>query len=104
MTVLVAGSLVLGANSGGSCRGVLTVRIGPLGNDFCVNLLDMSTHLISIDDAMGVLSRSCVVGSNSQLRPIIADIYAKDDGGMHYVDDFVRAWVKVINLDRFDLC
>ena len=116
MTVLVAGLRVLGANSGGSRHGVLTDRIGVLSNDFCVNLLDMTTHWTPVDDAMesyigcdGIgqkrwtASRADLVfGSNSQLRAIV-EIYAQDDGGGRFVDDFVRTWVKVMNLDRFDL-
>ena len=116
MTVLIAGLRVLGANSGGSRHGVLTDRIGVLSNDFCVNLLDMSTHWTPVDDAMDsyigcdgsgqkrwTASRADLVfGSNSQLRAIV-EIYAQDDGGGRFVDDFVRAWVKVMNLDRFDL-
>jgi catalase-peroxidase len=116
MTVLIAGLRVLGANSGGSRHGVLTDRIGVLSNDFCVNLLDMSTHWTPVDDAMEsyigcdgsgqkrwTASRADLVfGSNSQLRAIV-EIYAQDDGGGRFVDDFVRAWVKVMNLDRFDL-
>ena len=116
MTVLVAGLRVLGANSGGSRHGVLTDRIGVLSNDFCVNLLDMTTHWTPVDDAMEsyigcdgsgqkrwTASRADLVfGSNSQLRAIV-EIYAQDDGGGRFVDDFVRAWVKVMNLDRFDL-
>ena len=116
MTVLVAGLRVLGANSGGSRHGVLTDRIGVLSNDFCVNLLDMTTHWTPVNDAMEsyigcdgsgrkrwTASRADLVfGSNSQLRAIV-EIYAQDDGGGRFVDDFVRAWVKVMNLDRFDL-
>ena len=116
MTVLIAGLRVLGANSGGSRHGVLTDRIGVLSNDFCVNLLDMTTHWTPVDDAMEsyigcdgsgqkrwTASRADLVfGSNSQLRAIV-EIYAQDDGGGRFVDDFVRAWVKVMNLDRFDL-
>jgi catalase-peroxidase len=116
MTVLVAGLRVLGANSGGSRQGVFTERIGVLSNDFCVNLLDMTTHWTPVDAAMEsylgcddsggkrwTASRADLVfGSNSQLRAIV-EIYAQDDGGIRFVDDFVRAWVKVMNLDRFDL-
>jgi catalase-peroxidase len=116
MTVLVAGLRVLGANSGGSRQGVFTERIGVLSNDFCVNLLDMTTCWTPVDDAMEsyfgcddsggkrwTASRADLVfGSNSQLRAIV-EIYAQDDGGTRFVDDFVRAWVKVMNLDRFDL-
>ena len=117
MTVLVAGLRVLGANSGGNLEGVFTHRIGVLSTDFFLNLLDMSTtwtptnqsnnHYEGRDRASGALrwraSRADLVfGSNSQLRAI-AEIYAQQDGGGRFAADFVRSWVKVMELDRFDL-
>jgi catalase-peroxidase len=116
MTVLIAGLRVLGANTGGNRQGVLTDRIGVLSNDFCVNLLDMTTVWSPTSEAMeGYSGRDAggaerwtasradlVFGSNSQLRAIV-EVYAQDDGGSRFVADFVQAWVKVMNLDRFDL-
>jgi len=117
MTVLVGGLRVLGANTGGSRHGVFTQRPGVLSNDFFVNLLDMATTWTPIDDtgelfegrdrSSGELRWSgsrvdLVFGSNSQLRAI-AEVYAQRDGAGRLVDDFVTAWVKVMNADRFDL-
>jgi catalase-peroxidase len=117
MTVLVGGLRVLGANTGGSRHGVFTQRPGVLSNDFFVNLLDMATTWTPIDDTgelfegrdrrSGELRWSgsrvdLVFGSNSQLRAI-AEVYAQRDGAGRLVDDFVTAWVKVMNADRFDL-
>jgi catalase-peroxidase len=115
MTVLVGGLRVLGANSGQSPLGVLTSNPGSLTNDFFVNLLDMgTTWTASADDvfegrdvATGELrwtgSRvDLVFGSNSELRAL-AEVYASDDAREKFVHDFVTAWVKVMNLDRFDL-
>jgi len=117
MTVLLAGLRVLGANSGGNLEGVFTHRIGVLSTDFVLNLLDMDTtwaptdqtdnHYEGRDRNTGVLrwraSRADLVfGSNSQLRAI-AEVYAQLDGGKRFVTDFVQAWVKVMELDRFDL-
>ncbi len=117
MTVLVGGLRVLGANTGGSRHGVFTKRPGVLSNDFFVNLLDMATTWTPIDDTgelfeghdrrSGELRWSgsrvdLVFGSNSQLRAI-AEVYAQSDGAGRLVDDFVAAWVKVMNADRFDL-
>jgi catalase-peroxidase len=117
MTVLVGGLRVLGANSGQSALGVLTSRPEVLTNDFFVNLLDMGTAWTASagdagtfegrDAATGELrwtgSRvDLVFGSNSELRAL-AEVYASDDAGAKFVDDFVAAWVKVLNLDRFDL-
>jgi catalase-peroxidase len=114
MTALVGGLRVLGANTGGSKHGVFTKRPGALTNDFFVNLLDMSTKWQPAggdytyegrDRGTGELrwtGTNCdlVFGSNSQLRAI-AEVYAVE--GDHFVDDFVAAWEKVMNLDRFDL-
>ena len=117
MTVLLAGLRVLGANSGGNLEGVFTHRIGVLSTDFFLNLLDMDTtwaptdqtdnHYEGRDRDTGALrwraSRADLVfGSNSQLRAI-AEVYAQLDGGKRFVTDFVQAWVKVMELDRFDL-
>jgi catalase-peroxidase len=117
MTVLVGGLRVLGANSGGSRHGVFTERPGVLSNDFFVNLLDMATTWSPSDDTgelfegrdrrSGELRWSgsrvdLVFGSNSQLRAI-AELYAQSDGAARLVCDFVSAWVKVMEADRFDL-
>ena len=116
MTVLVGGLRVLGANTGGSSLGVLTERAGALTNDFFVNLLDMGTEwqvsdtehtYEGRDRASGDLRWTAsavdlVFGSNSQLRAI-AEVYGADDAEAKFVADFVAAWAKVLDLDRFDL-
>ncbi|MEZ4446639.1 MAG: catalase/peroxidase HPI [Polyangiaceae bacterium] len=117
MTVLVGGLRVLGANVGGSRHGVFTDRVGTLSNDFFVNLLDMGTVWApSADDedvfegrdrATGALRFTgtrvdLVFGSNSQLRAL-AEVYGSADAGAKLVQDFVAAWAKVMDLDRFDL-
>jgi catalase-peroxidase len=115
MTVLVGGLRVLGANSGQSPLGVFTSSPGSLTNDFFVNLLDMgTTWTASADDvfegrdaATGDLKWTgsrvdLVFGSNSELRAL-AEVYASNDAREKFVNDFVTAWVKVMNLDRFDL-
>jgi catalase-peroxidase len=115
MTVLVGGLRVLGANSGQSPLGVLTSNPGSLTNDFFVNLLDMgTTWTASADDVFegrdadtGDLKWTgsrvdLVFGSNSELRAL-AEVYASDDAREKFVHDFVTAWVKVMNLDRFDV-
>jgi catalase-peroxidase len=114
MTVLVGGLRALGANQGGSSLGVLTDRPGTLTNDFFVNLLDQGTRWTASGDvyegrdaATGDLrwtgSRvDLVFGSNSELRAL-AEVYASADARDKFVRDFVAAWVKVMNLDRFDL-
>ena len=117
MTVLIGGLRVLGANAGGSELGVFTERAGTLTNDFFVNLLDMATDWQASADAEGVFEGrdrgtgevrwtgtavDLVFGSNSQLRAI-AEVYACDDSQEPFVRDFVAAWNKVMNLDRFDL-
>ncbi|KAB2593933.1 catalase/peroxidase HPI [Streptomyces arboris] len=115
-TVLVGGLRVLGANSGGSTHGVLTDRPGTLTNDFFVNLLDLGTTWKSTSsaqdefearDASGKVKwtgtrADLVFGSNSELRAL-AEVYASDDARQKFVTDFVAAWTKVTNLDRFDL-
>ncbi|MGC2635055.1 MAG: catalase/peroxidase HPI [Candidatus Cybelea sp.] len=114
MTALVGGLRVLGANAGASAHGVFTIRPGALTNDFFVNLLDMTTKWQSAggdytyegtDRRTGErtwTATNCdlVFGSNSQLRAV-AEVYAVE--GDHFVRDFVGAWEKVMNLDRFDL-
>ena len=115
MAVLVAGLRVLGASHGD--HGVLTDRVGTLTNDFFVNLLDVSTEWKATDDSEEIFEgrdrasgevrwtgtrNDLVFGSNSQLRAI-ADVYGSSDGGEKFARDFVKAWDKVMNLDRFDL-
>jgi catalase-peroxidase len=116
LTVLVGGLRVLGANYGNSRLGVFTTRPGVLSNDFFVNLLDMNTawqkgpeeHLFDgrdrkTNEVKWTASRvDLVFGSNSQLRAI-AEVYGCDDAKVKFVHDFVAAWNKVMNLDRFDL-
>ncbi len=115
MTVLIGGMRVLGTNYGGSQYGVFTDREGTLSNDFFVNLTDMSYRWIPtgrnsydiVDRASGlkrwIATRvDLVFGSNSILRAI-AEVYAQDDNQQKFIDDFVAAWVKVMNADRFDL-
>ncbi|ECW3355670.1 MULTISPECIES: catalase/peroxidase HPI [Salmonella] len=117
MTVLIGGLRVLGANSGNSHAGVLTRNPGVLSNDFFVNLLDMSTkwtkstknqgYFDGFDRKTGKLEWTAspvdlIFGSNSELRAV-AEVYASDDAHEKFVHDFVNAWTKVMNLDRFDL-
>ena len=115
MTALVGGLRVLGANVDGSSDGVFTARAGTLSNDFFVNLLDMRTEwkasddgrYIGVDRADGTrrwtASRADLVfGSNSVLRAL-AEVYASQDGQKKFVQDFVAAWTRVMELDRFDL-
>ena len=116
-TVLVGGLRALGANAGGAAHGVLTDRPGTLTNDVFVNLLDMATEWkvsASAENVYEGRDRSSgdvrwtatavdlVFGSNSQLRAI-AEVYAAEDAASKFVEDFVAAWDKVMNLDRFDL-
>ena len=117
MTALVGGLRVLGANTGQSAHGVLTDRPGTLSNDFFVNLLDMNTEWGATsssqdvfegrDRASGVARWTgtrvdLLFGSNSELRAL-AEVYGCDDGEEQFVSDFVSAWNKVMNLDRYDL-
>jgi catalase-peroxidase len=117
MTVLVGGMRSLNANTDQSRHGVFTNRPGKLTNDFFVNLLDMNTRwqksatsdgiLEGIDRATGKLKwtgtiADLVFGSNSQLRAL-AEVYACSDSAQRFVRDFVSAWNKVMNLDRYDL-
>ena len=115
MTVLVGGLRVLGANVGGSPDGVFTARPGALSNDFFVNLLDMGTawkptaegRYEGRDRKTGAVKWTAtrvdlIFGSNSQLRAL-AEAYAQNDAKKKFVCDFVAAWIKVMELDRFDL-
>ena len=117
MTALVGGMRTLNANTGQSEHGVFTDKPGVLSNDFFVNLLDMSTRwqrssrldgiYEGLDRATGNLRWTAtpvdlIFGSNSELRAV-AEVYAADDGKEKFVRDFVSAWTKVMNLDRFDL-
>ncbi|MGL6147931.1 MAG: catalase/peroxidase HPI [Plesiomonas sp.] len=115
MTVLVGGMRVLGTNHGGSAHGVFTDRVGVLSNDFFVNLTDMSynwkptgRNSYQIVDRQSHVVKwtatrvDLVFGSNSVLRAY-AEVYAQQDGKEKFVRDFVKAWVKVMNNDRFDL-
>ncbi len=116
MTVLVGGMRVLGTNAG-NCHGVFTATPGTLSNDFFVNLLDMGTEWKPAAGSPGVYEGrdrqsgkvkwtgtrvDLVFGSNSQLRAL-AEVYASADAKEKFVKDFVAAWTKVMNLDRFDL-
>ena len=117
MAVLVGGMRVLNANVGGSKAGVLTAQVDVLSNDFFVNLLDMNTSWKQVDGSKNAYefrdgktgevkwtgSRvDLIFGSNSQLRAV-AEVYACSDSQQKFVTDFVAAWTKVMNLDRFDL-
>jgi len=118
MTVLVGGLRVLGANHGGSKHGVFTDRPGQLTNDFFVNLLDMKTgwkqvdghadetfvgtDRISGEERWTATRTDLVFGSNSQLRAL-SEVYASADAGPKFVKDFVAAWTKVMNADRYDV-
>ena len=117
MAVLVGGLRVLDANTQGSQHGVFTKRPQALTNDFFVNLLDMGTTWKAVSEADDVFEGrdresgdlkwlgtrvDLVFGSNSQLRAL-AEVYASSDGEASFVQDFVAAWTKVMNLDRFDL-
>ena len=117
MTVLIGGLRTLGTNVGGVAHGVLTDRTETLSNDFFVNLLSAGTewkasqsdeHVYEIRDlasgevAWTATAVDLVFGSNSQLRAL-SEVYASDDAGAKFVGDFVKAWVKVMELDRFDL-
>ena len=117
MTVLVGGLRALNANAGGSTHGVFTSRPGTLSNDYFVNLLDMGTKWSKSAKADGLYEGhdrktgalkwtatpvDLVFGSNAELRAV-AEVYASADGKEKFVKDFVSAWTKVTNLDRFDL-
>lgn len=115
MTVLVGGLRVLGANANGSKHGVFTAKVGALSNDYFVNLLDMSTQWTpAADGSYEARDRKTnavkwtgtradlIFGSHSQLRAF-AEVYASSDAKQQFVQDFAKAWTKVMNLDRFDL-
>jgi len=117
LTVLVGGLRVLGANSGNSKHGVFTKRPGTLTNDFFVNLLDMGTKWQPSGSSEGVYEGrdrknnelkwtgtrvDLIFGSHSQLRAL-AEVYACSDSKEKFAKDFVAAWTKVMNLDRFEL-
>ncbi len=117
LTVLVGGLRVLGANHDGSQHGVFTGKVGVLSNDFFVNLLDMGTVWTLVDATNEVFEgrdrktgavkymatrNDLVFGSNSVLRALV-EVYASADAREKFVRDFVAAWTKVMNLDRFDL-
>ena len=117
MAVLIGGLRAININTGGSRHGVFTERPGVLSNDFFVNLIDMSTVWAPASDAKDVFEGrdratgkprwtatrvDLVFGANSQLRAL-AEVYAQDDAKEKFVRDFVAAWYKVMNLDRFDV-
>ena len=117
VTVLVGGMRALGANHGKSQDGVFTKRPEALTNDFFVNLLDMGTEWKAVSDAKDVFEGrdrktgqvkwtstrvDLVFGSDSRLRAL-AEVYGSSDAQAKFVQDFVAAWTKVMNLDRFDL-
>jgi len=114
MTVLVGGMRALGANAGGATHGVFTDRPGTLSNDFFVNLLNMSTKWAKSTKSEGLYEGSdratgklkwtatpvdLIFGSHSELRAI-SEVYATNDASAKFVQDFVKAWTKVMNLDR----
>jgi catalase-peroxidase len=118
LTALIGGLRVLGANHGNSGHGVFTNRVGQLTNDFFVNLLDMDTFWEAVEGSLeeefvgyargGRTERwratraDLVFGSNSQLRAV-AEVYAENGNERKFVGDFIKAWVKVMDADRFDL-
>ena len=117
MTALVGGLRALNANTGQSQHGVFTDRPGTLTNDYFVNLLDMDTEWSASSESEDVYEGrdnqtgdvkwtatrvDLVFGSNSELRAY-AEVYGSDDAQGTFVNDFVSAWTKVMNLDRFDL-
>jgi catalase-peroxidase len=117
MIVLIGGMRALDTNSGGSRHGVLTKRPGTLSNDFFVNLLDMRTSWKATSEARDVFEAhdaktgqlewtgtrvDLVIGSNAQLRAL-AEVYASSDAHAKFIQDFVAAWTKVMNLDRYDV-
>ena len=117
MTVLVGGMRALNANYDGSKHGIFSATKDKLNNDFFVNLLAMGTTWKATSDAQEVFEGSnmktnevkwtatradLIFGSNSELRAI-AEVYAQNDNKQKFVNDFVAAWTKVMNLDRFDV-
>jgi catalase-peroxidase len=116
MTVLVGGMRVLNTNHGQTQHGVFTKKPEALTNDFFVNLLDMTTEWKAVSDAKDMFEGrdrktgevkwtgtrvDLIFGSNSQLRAL-AEVYGSADAQKKFVEDFVAAWTKVMNLDRFD--
>ena len=116
MTVLVGGMRVLGANAGGSQEGVFTQRVGTLSNDFFVNLLGMQNEWVATEhkNRFQALDRKTrqptwtatrvdlIFGAQSELRSQ-AEVYGVADGNEKFVQDFVKAWDKVMNVDRLDI-
>ncbi len=115
MTALIGGMRVLGTNYGGTKHGVFTERVGSLSNDFFVNITDMKFKWVPVSDNLyNIVDRKTgatkwtatrvdlVLGSNSVLRAY-AEVYAQDDNKEKFVKDFVKAWTKVMNADRYDL-
>ena len=117
MTVLLGGLRVLGANTGDSKYGVFTKKVGTLTNDFFVNLLSMATEWTPAAGSAGVYEGrdrksgevrwtgtriDLIFGSHAQLRAL-AEVYASSDAKSKFVKDFVAAWTKVMNLDRYDI-
>ena len=117
MTVLVGGMRAIGANAGGSTHGIFTDRPGALTTDFFVNVLDMGTEWKPVDDKEEVFEgrdrasgevkwtatrTDLIFGSNSQLRAL-SEVYGAADAKDAFIPDFVAAWTKVMNADRFDL-
>jgi catalase-peroxidase len=117
MTVLVGGMRVMGANYDGSNHGVFTQNVGSLTNDFFVNILDLRTKWSAANEAQDVFEgkdrttgqvkwtgtrADLIFGSNTELRAI-AEVYGCNDSKEKFVHDFVSAWTKVMNLDRFDV-
>jgi catalase-peroxidase len=115
MTALIGGMRVLGTNYAGTKHGVFTDKVGALTNDFFVNLTDMkytwkpvSENLYNVVDRKTGATKwtatrvDLIFGSNSILRAY-AEYYAQDDNKVQFVKDFVKAWVKVMNADRFDV-
>jgi catalase-peroxidase len=115
MTVLVGGLRSLGANAGNTAHGVFTDNVGTLSNDFFVNILDMGIEWKATDETSETFEgrdratgdvkftgtrADLVFGSNSILRSV-SEIYAQSDSKERFVNDFVAAWTKVMNLDRF---
>jgi catalase-peroxidase len=117
MTVLLGGMRVLDANAGGTKHGVFTNRPGSLTNDFFANLLDMGTEWRAVSKEADLFEGrdrktgqvrwtatrvDLILGSDSQLRAL-SEVYGSSDAQGKFVEDFVAAWNKVMNLDRFDL-
>jgi len=117
LTVLIGGLRVLGANVDGNKHGVFTTKKETLSNDFFVNLLDMGTEWKAVSDAKDVFEGrdrktgtvkwtatrvDLIFGSNSQLRAL-AEVFGSSDGKEKFAQDFVAAWTKVMDLDRFDV-